>query len=258
MEQGFSFKTSLFGGFEKKAVLKFISEQIEQRTLAENESAKQIQELSQKAQAMESRAADYENRVTHLEETLIERDSRMNKAEALAQDLTAQVERLSAALREKDREVQIQAERNRQLQQKAEEMEQKAIKYDAISEEIGELMLEAKKNAAAVEKQARCSAEQIVGGARTGAIAYRNLFGAVCQEVQQMHAGMQQSQQQLEEQMAELEEQLRRMMQELGENLAALDEPSGPAQDTPDEEEPGDALQEPVVPPAQESNLFFR
>lgn len=184
------FKTSLFGGFERDSVLRFVNELIDKNTAAEAEYRRRIEELTEQVQSAEGRNTDFEKRVARLEENLVEKDSRLNQAEALAQELTVQVQKQATQLREKDREVQIQTERNRQLQNKAEEMEQKSKKYDTVSGEIGNMMLEAKKNAALIEQQARASVQDIVADAHNNAAAVLAQFQTLQGDLQTLRQGI--------------------------------------------------------------------
>lgn len=199
------FKTSLFGGFEKDSVLRFVNELIEKNTAAENAYKKQIEELTERVQLLDGRNTDFERRVTRLEENLVEKDSRLNQAEALAQELTVQVQKQATQLREKDREVQIQTERNRQLQSKAEEMEQKSKKYDTVSGEIGNMMLEAKKNAALIEERARASVRDIVEDAHHSAAAVLTQFQSLQGDLRTLRQGMDKAHQLFTDRLDELE-----------------------------------------------------
>ena len=139
------FKTTTFGGFDKKSVLTYIDSLNEQHHQAQEEANAKLAEY---AKAQESQLAH----IHHLEEQLADQEGKLNAvAEQLEQERVQARQALEqiAALEEKnqalekqvsdgERELQIQLERCRQLQFKAESLDYKSKKYDAMSSQIGD------------------------------------------------------------------------------------------------------------------------
>lgn len=166
------FKTTTFGGFDKKSVLTYIDSLNEQHHQAQEEANAKLAEY---AKAQESQLAH----IHHLEEQLADQEGKLNAvAEQLEQERVQARQALEqiAALEEKnqalekqvsdgERELQIQLERCRQLQFKAESLDYKSKKYDAMSSQIGDALLDAKRNADAIIADAQGKAEEITAQA---------------------------------------------------------------------------------------------
>ena len=70
MEQKAEFKTSLFGGYEKESVLKYIDDM--SRTAAESEAKlqEQIEQITRSRQGLEEQIAEFEKRMQDASETI--------------------------------------------------------------------------------------------------------------------------------------------------------------------------------------------
>lgn len=174
MEDTGVFKTTTFGGFDKKSVLAYIDSLNEQQHQAQEEANVKLAEY---AKAQESQLAH----IRHLEAQLADQEGKWKAASQqleLERTQTRQALEQIASLEEKnralekqvsdgERELQIQLERCRQLQFKAESLDYKSKKYDAMSSQIGDALLDAKHNAEAIVAQAQRQAEEITAQAHT-------------------------------------------------------------------------------------------
>lgn len=166
-ESGF-FKTTALGGFDKKTVLNYIDSLNEGFHKTELEHQEKLDEFT-KAQ---------ESQVVHikkLEAQLAEQNAKLLAvANQLEQErgVARQAQEMIATLDDKnrllqkeradtEREVQIQLERGRQLQFKAESLDYKSKKYDELSTQIGDTLIEARQNAEQIVAAANDKADMI-------------------------------------------------------------------------------------------------
>lgn len=168
------FKTTAIGGFDKKSVLGYIDSLNESFHRTETEYQQKIDEYSK---AQESQLLH----IKRLESQLAEQTAKLEAVAAQletervqAQQTQENISRLEGenqALQKRhtddERELQIQIERGRQLQFKAESLDYKSKKYDEISNQIGNAIIEAKQNADQIIAAANLRAEEIVSHAQT-------------------------------------------------------------------------------------------
>lgn len=168
MEDSGVFKSATFGGFEKKSVLSYIdslNEQFHETELSYQEKIEEY-EKAQESQlshikSLEATAADNEGKLTAVAEQLEEERKLAKQANALISELQAKNEALQKKMDDNERELQIQLERNRQLQFKVESLEYKSRKYDDFSNQIGNTLIEAKQNAEKIIRTAKANAKEI-------------------------------------------------------------------------------------------------
>ena len=147
MGEAGTFKTTTFGGFDKKSVLSYIDALNEQFHAAEADYAAKLEEY---ARAQDSQVAH----IKKLEAQLADQEGKIS-------ELDTQNKALQKQLSDSERELQIQIERGRQLQFKAESLDYKSKKYDELSGQIGDAMIEAKRNADQIIAEANGKAAQI-------------------------------------------------------------------------------------------------
>lgn len=166
-ETGF-FKTATLGGFDKRSVLNYIDSLNEKFHAAEAEH-NEVKEGFVKAQ--ESQIAH----IKHLESLIDEQNAKMSVLAEQVEKERAETERVRAEIAEHEtrntelqkritdgeRELQIQLERGRQLQFKAESLDYKSKKYDDMSAQIGGAMLEAKRTGETIIAEANAKALEI-------------------------------------------------------------------------------------------------
>ncbi len=148
------FKKALFG-FDRRAVLSYIARQQE----------KNQQEQNNLHQLMEQKETDYQeirNRAGEMEEQLAEA---RRQVEALTEELNQirqSTQKTARRAEEQEREARIQAERGRQLQFRVESMEYKAKRYDELSLEMGQSLIEAKHTAKQIIDEASARSQEIL------------------------------------------------------------------------------------------------
>ena len=142
MGEAGTFKTTTFGGFDKKSVLSYIDALNEQFHAAEADYSAKLEEY---ARAQDSQVAH----IKKLEAQLADQEGK----------LTAVAEQL-----EKERGIARQAQEmisELDTQFKAESLDYKSKKYDELSGQIGDAMIEAKRNADQIIAEANGKAAQI-------------------------------------------------------------------------------------------------
>ena len=160
MEQQMIFRTSAMG-FHKKEVLQYIDD-------LKATSQKQLIELQEKVDGLEKQNQQAAEKLASCEENLAkaeeknQRDSRklLEKNQQIDQ-LNAEVDELKKQIDNKDREIQIQIERNRQLQFRVESLEYKSRKYDESSSQIGQAIIQAQNSADKILADAKAEVKGI-------------------------------------------------------------------------------------------------
>lgn len=163
-----TFKTTTFGGFDKKSVLGYIDALNEQFHAAEVDYQAKLEEYARAQDSqvshikkLEAQLADQEGKLTAVAEQLEKERGIARQAQELISELDAQNKALQKQVSDNERELQIQIERCRQLQFKAESLDYKSKKYDELSGQIGDAMIEAKRNADQIIAEANGKAVQI-------------------------------------------------------------------------------------------------
>lgn len=176
MEQEGIFKTTTFGGFDKKSVLTYIDALTEKHHAEEEELRGQIEEFSKAQdsqvdyiQKLESQLSDLEDKLEAVAAQLEEERAATPQAASEINVLNQQNKDLEQKLADTERELKIQIERNRQLQFKAEGAVYKSQKYDELSAQVGDAMLVAKTNADKIVTEAQQQADTILREARAEA-----------------------------------------------------------------------------------------
>lgn len=167
------FKTTTFGGFDKKSVLTYIDTLSQQFRAAEEEYT---EKLNSYAQAQDSQVAHIKKleenlalaneQVSQLQKQLDEQRELASQAQEMISGLDSQNKELHKKLSDNDREMQIQLERCRQLQFKAESLDYKSKKYDEISNQIGDAIIEARQSADKIIETANEQADEITQKAK--------------------------------------------------------------------------------------------
>mgnify|MGYP001254001627 CR=1 FL=1 len=168
MEDSGVFKSTTFGGFEKKSVLTYIDSLNEEFHEAELKYQEKLEayEKAQESQlshikSLEEQITDGEGKLAAVANQLEEERKLANQANSMISELQSSYEILKKKLDDNERELQIQLERNRQLQFKVESLEYKSRKYDDFSTQIGDTIIEAKQNAEKIIRSANARAKEI-------------------------------------------------------------------------------------------------
>lgn len=180
------FRRSMFGGFRRKDVLECFEKFSEEKADEVKELTDQIEELrlqlDQKEEQLrlqqETFAEERDALIAEKEEILAEKaqmvaereqiDEQVNAIKQVMLEQKAQMDGMTLAreqaeseskasrqlLKERDVKIAFLEDKNQKLILKMEGFERKSRKYDALSVEIGEMMLEAKQSAESIIRQA--------------------------------------------------------------------------------------------------------
>ena len=98
MEQKAEFKTSLFGGYEKESVLKYIDDM--SRTAAESEAKlqEQIEQITRSRRELEEQIAEFEKRMQDASETIDAEKGKNKKLSEMIGLLQEEIDRYKEAL----------------------------------------------------------------------------------------------------------------------------------------------------------------
>ncbi len=187
MSEGVAFRSAAFGGFHKKDVMTYISdssrhyqEEIRRREAETDAVRAQLAQVQEENDALRSRIAELEARA----------------------DRETEISELKAACEAKL--AQMQAE----YQQELEVCQQEAQGYRLMREKLGQIEIDARVHAIAVEREADQRAsetigaaqeehDRIIGGIRTEAEDLRDrlgaLLGSVCNSFDNVHSGVSES-----------------------------------------------------------------
>ncbi|MBC8570100.1 hypothetical protein [Zongyangia hominis] len=165
MDKQVLFKTSVMGGFNKTEVLTYIDEL--------SSSSKEMEKrLGDKIAELEASNQQLGEDIAAVNEKMNEAQSRLEIEQARVRELTVQLSEASLDMakykqlcEEKDREIKIQREQNRQLQFKAESAEYKSKKYDEMSQQIGDALIDAKEKADQILADAKVQSKGILHSA---------------------------------------------------------------------------------------------
>lgn len=212
MEQEGLFKTAAFGGFDRKSVLAYIDELTEQHNAYEEEMRTKFQEFSK---AQDSQVAYIQKLEHDLEEQQSKMEALANQLEteraatphaaSEINDLTQKNSQLEKRVADMEREMNIQLERNRQLQFKMEAVSFKSQKYDEMSTQIGDAMIVAKSNADKMVAEAEEKSSQMLEQAQA---QVNELMEQTLKNVRDMEERSAEKAQALEQQARENAEQI--------------------------------------------------
>lgn len=160
-------RTSFFGGFEKKEVLTYIDKLRKQNRTMAQELAEHINEVSTARNQLSEQVSSFEVKITEMERQLEERGGRIRELTGTVESLRNEVSQQKLRQIEREKELQQQKDQNRQLVVQLQNYEYKAKRYEDVSAQIGDIILDANQRAADTVAQAQAQAEQIKNNAVT-------------------------------------------------------------------------------------------
>ncbi|GEM_PF-1667276 len=160
-------RTSFFGGFEKQEVLTYIDKLRKQNRTMAQELAQHISEVSAARNQLSEQVSSFEAKITEMERQLDERGGKIRELTGTVESLRSEVSQQKLRYIEREKELQQQKDQNRQLMVQLQNYEYKAKRYEDVSAQIGDIILDANQRAADTVAQAQEQAEQIKQGAVT-------------------------------------------------------------------------------------------
>lgn len=164
-QQQVVFKTKLFGGFEKKAVLSYIYQVNESARQAEEKLGQQLAEVTASREELSHKIGEFESKISKMEQDVSELNSELFGERAKSSEMGALVDRLNDEIgrqrniiREKDMELDTYKSR-------IVELASVSAKYEKASSQIGMLLIDAKTRADQMIEEAAVRSEEIIQGA---------------------------------------------------------------------------------------------
>ena len=154
-------RTSFFGGFEKQEVLTYIDKLRKQNRTMAQELARHISEVSTARSQFSEQVSSFESKITEMERQLDERGGKIRELTGMVESLRNEVSQQKMRQIEREKDLQQQREQNRQLMVQIQNYEYKAKRYEDVSAQIGDIILDANQRAADTLAQAQEQAEQI-------------------------------------------------------------------------------------------------
>ena len=158
-------KTSFFGGFDKKEVLSYIDNLREQNRVMGQELETHINEVSTARNELSQQVSSFESKLSEMERQLEERSGKIKELTGMIDSLKEEIGDERQKNVEQKMQLQRQFDANKLLEAKAKQFEFKAKRYDDVSAQIGDIMLEAKQSASEVIERAETQAQEIKGDA---------------------------------------------------------------------------------------------
>lgn len=161
MERQVTFKTSAFGGFDKKSVLKYIDE-----LCAENQQVvaglnSKLAEMGGEREKLTTEVQSLNGQVEELRRDAVQSAENSLTLQETITGLKAEMRRQQTLMDEKDRDIRMQQEKCRQLTLRAESLEYKTRKYDEAMSRIGDTFMEAQQSADGILKAAEHKVGQL-------------------------------------------------------------------------------------------------
>ena len=160
-------RTSFFGGFDKIEVLTYIDKLRKQNRTMAQELAQHISEVSTARNLLSEQVSSFEVKITEMERHLDERGGKIRELTGMVESLRTEVSQQKLRQIEREKDLQQQKDQNRQLMVQLQNYEYKAKRYEDVSAQIGDIILDANQRAAETVAQAQEQAEQIKKSAVT-------------------------------------------------------------------------------------------
>ena len=148
-------RTSFFGGFEKKEVLTYIDKLRKQNRTMAQELAEHINEVSTARNQLSEQVSSFEVKITEMERQLEERGGKIRELTGTVESLRNEVSQQKLRQIEREKELQQQRDQNRQLVVQLQNYEYKAKRYEDVSAQIGDIILDTNQRAADTVAQAQ-------------------------------------------------------------------------------------------------------
>lgn len=149
MENQTIFKGSLFG-FSKKDVISYIDASNKTAIEVEERLNSQINLLTNERLILQSQISSFEEKIFKLEAQLSENQETINQLTGRIDELSQTVEKQQDIIKNQEEELKAQVVKNTYLNKETETLQEKSQKYDDIAARIGNVILEAEKNAKSI------------------------------------------------------------------------------------------------------------
>jgi len=214
---------SVLNGFEKNAVLRYIDE-LNSKLARANRDLEELQESSESEKdELADKAASLELNLHEVQKKLEEEQTALAEKQASVEELSAQLRKLQIENEEKEHELIMLREQNRLIREQAEAVEAKSRKYDEAAASIGDVILDARKEAKHIIAEAQTKAEGIIADAEKKA-------EQINQDAENNLSGVQKKMDQLKSQFLSIREQMNSSVALLNDQFGQVEASMTPAE----------------------------
>ncbi len=160
-------KTSFFGGFDKGEVLSYIDRLREQNRSMAVDLEGQLEGMARARGELTEQVAGFEGKISEMEQQLDASSDRIRDLTGMVETLKGTVAQQQRQQDEKERELRTQKEQTRQLSLRAQNYEYKARRYEELSTQVGDILLETRQDAGRLLEEAEQEAARIKSTAVT-------------------------------------------------------------------------------------------
>ncbi len=185
MENQTIFKGSFFG-FSKKDVISYIDASNKTALEVEERLNSQINSLTTERLNLQSQISSFEEKIFQLEMQLSEQQETINKLTGNINELTETIERQQVIIEKQEEDLKAQVTKNSDLSKEAESLQEKGRKYDEIASRIGNVILEAEKNAKSIVDSAVSKSNDINTDTDITILEFSNALGMLKNDVQKL------------------------------------------------------------------------
>lgn len=183
-------KTRLFGGFDKSEVLGAIDRLREQNRELEKRNEKLIQEISLSRSQYTKQVAGFEQRFSETQSLLEDRCAKIKELSGTVETLQGELNRYKQEAADVGGALEIQKEKYRQHLIRLQDAEAKARHYDDLSNQIGQILLDARQNAGDVVAAAHARAGQITAEAHAASERMVDRMGGMREDLDQIRGSL--------------------------------------------------------------------
>ena len=167
------FKNQLFG-FDKKDVLDYIDATNRTAMEAEQNLNNRVNALSEERQSLRNQLDEFETKMQLLEKRIEDEKNVIDQLTGKVSELNDIIRQKNDIIDRKNREFEMELAEKKRLRNAAFELEEKSKKYDEVATRIGNVMLEAEKNAVTIIDKAKNKAESLDLDTKTAAETFDN------------------------------------------------------------------------------------
>ena len=167
------FKNQLFG-FDKKDVLDYIDATNRTAMEAEQNLNNRVNALSEERQSLRTQLDEFETKMQLLEKRIEDEKNVIDQLTGKVSELNDIIRQKNDIIDRKNREFEMELAEKKRLRNAAFELEEKSKKYDEVATRIGNVMLEAEKNAVTIIDRAKNKAESLDLDTKTAAETFDN------------------------------------------------------------------------------------
>ncbi len=185
MENQTIFKGSLFG-FSKKDVISFIDASNKTANEVQEKLNAQIDSLTNDRVNLQSQIATFEEKISELENQISLQQETIDQLTGKISELTDTVEKQQSIIEKQEQDLQEQLQRNDILSVASEALEEKSRKYDDLASRIGNVILEAEKNAQTIVETAQKKSNEINSDTDVTILEFSNVLSLLKSDVQNL------------------------------------------------------------------------